>query len=188
MENVLQKILRVVRWVFIILGVVFIALVIYRIPAVEEKEQTALAIKRIYAQKITLDDVMGNNLPPVPDSGANDATIAGIDSNRNGVRDDVELAIFKAYPDSAKIRAAELQYALTQQMFLTQVFNVETWKAVAEKNGRAHLCIIDTKGNRKEVEGLVFNTAERVDAREKIYDFITSYGPEPGEPCDISLN
>ena len=39
-------------------------------------------------------------------------TIAGIDANKNGIRGDMELAIFKQYPDSAKTRAVLLQYAL----------------------------------------------------------------------------
>ena len=53
---------------------------------------------------------MGTNLPPQPYEPENDATVAGLDKNNNGIRDDVELAIFAKYPKSAKIRAAELQY------------------------------------------------------------------------------
>ncbi len=158
----------------------------YRIPAVIQKRQTQGAVVVIHVQRITLDDAMGKRLPFEPSPETRDATIAGVDVNNNGIRDDVELTLFKKYPNSVQVRAAELQYALTEQMFLTRVSNTETWKAVSEENARAQLCIIDNHTNRKEVEDLVFNTAARVKAREKAYDFITSYGPEPGEPCDIS--
>ena len=50
---------------------------------------------------------MGKNLPAQPDQKLNDSTIAGIDENKNGIRDDVELAIFKKYPDNAKTLETE---------------------------------------------------------------------------------
>jgi hypothetical protein len=152
-----------------------------------DKDKTDAAVAAIHAQKITADDVSGKWLPPVPDQSKNDSTIAGIDANNNGVRDDVEHAIFKKYINNTKIREAELQYAMTEQMFLTRVFNTETWKAVAEENGRAQTCILEMKANRKEVEGLEFNTPSRISSREKAYEFITSYGPAEGEPCDASV-
>ena len=76
----------------------------------------------------------GEHLPPPPDPAQVDATIEGVDANANGIRDDVELAIFERYPDSLKIRAAELQYAMALQMYLTEVFNSETLVAVILKD------------------------------------------------------
>ena len=152
---------------------------------VGEKHITDVAVAHIHAQKLTPADISGTHLPPVPDTSKNNESVAGIDSNNDGIRDDVELALFKEYPNSTGVRSAELQYALVEQMFLTQVFNSETWKAVAEEAGRAQLCIIDQKANRTEVEELVFNTPLRNEAREKAYEFITSYSPASGEPCDI---
>src|ERR1700761_2907630 len=104
------------RWPLSVLVVAYAALVIWRIPAVTEQQKTAATIATINAQKITMADVMGTDLPPVPYEPENDATVAGIDANNNGIRDDVELAIFKEYPNSPRIRAAELQYAMTEQM------------------------------------------------------------------------
>ena len=37
-----------------------------------------------------------------------DATIAGVDANENGIRDDVELAIFKEYPNFPYLQAVKL--------------------------------------------------------------------------------
>ena len=91
--------------------------------------------------KITLDDVMGKNLPPDPGADA-DKTVQGIDVNQNGIRDDVELAIFREYPDSAKTRAVLLQYALALQMEATQkIVNKETVTEVVREQSRAYSCV-----------------------------------------------
>ncbi|MDR1285949.1 MAG: hypothetical protein LBJ88_07090, partial [Campylobacteraceae bacterium] len=44
----------------------------------------------------------GHQLPPCPDPIKNDETLLGIDSNNNGVRDDVEIWIYNTY-DTYKI-------------------------------------------------------------------------------------
>jgi hypothetical protein len=41
--------------------------------------------------------VNGHVLPPEPDPVENDATLGGVDSNNNGVRDDVERKIYEKY-------------------------------------------------------------------------------------------
>ena len=101
--NILHTVWRWVRWPLAVLVVAYIGLVIYRLPAVGEKQRTADTIAAIQTQKITIADVMGTTLPPQPYEPENDATVAGIDKNNNGIRDDVELAIFAKYPNSAKI-------------------------------------------------------------------------------------
>jgi hypothetical protein len=42
-------------------------------------------------------EVNGHRLPPEPDKTLNDSTLLGIDTNNNGVRDDVERWIYKTY-------------------------------------------------------------------------------------------
>ncbi|HUD03093.1 MAG TPA: hypothetical protein VMR46_03745 [Candidatus Paceibacterota bacterium] len=195
--TILHTVWRWVKWPLAILVVAYIALVIYRLPAVGEKQRTADAVAHIQAQKITMADVMGTNLPPQPYEPENDATVAGLDKNNNGIRDDVELAIFAKYPHSAKIRAAELQYALADQLILTQVFNADTWIAVAEQQSRAYACVgesIPTKdlatliSRTKEVDDLVFNTQIRNSAKDQSYSFTTSYALPDTDLCDIDLN
>ncbi len=41
--------------------------------------------------------IQGHTLPPEPDPAINNATLLGVDSNDNGVRDDVERWIYKTY-------------------------------------------------------------------------------------------
>ncbi len=47
--------------------------------------------------------IHGYTLPPAPDPAINNATLLGIDSNNNGVRDDVEIWILKKYKDKHPI-------------------------------------------------------------------------------------
>lgn len=194
-------------WIVVSLAVAFVALVIVRMFHFANLERTNAQVAKIHATKLTLDDVMGKNLPPDPGAEA-DKTIAGIDVNKNGIRDDVELAIFKEYPDSARIRAAELQYALELQNELNNVFNSETLVATIQEEGRGHLCIKNTVPPRKvsdssstitsnlvlisaranEVEELVVNTEMRKSKQKEIYQqFMTSYGSIEKEDCDIDL-
>ena len=51
----------------------------------------------------------GDNLPPDPGE-AGKATLAGIDSDADGIRDDIQRYIALTYPDSQKTRAALRQF------------------------------------------------------------------------------
>ena len=140
--------------------IAFAVLVAVRMPNSINKQKTAEQVAKIHATKLTLDDVMGKNLPPDPGAEA-DKTIAGVDANNNGIRDDVELAIFKEYPDSAKTRAAYLQYAVALQIGLTQVFNSETLVAMAQETSRARGCFY-------ELDEEIRASIQREDSFEKI--------------------
>ncbi len=175
------------KWPVFALVMAYAVLVGWRTFWLFDAEKTTEAVAAIHAQKLTLADVEGANLPPQPDQAENDATVAGVDRNNNGIRDDVELAIFKKYPNDKKARAAALQYAMTEQMYLTRVYNVETWKAVAEEVGRAGICVLEARGDRKIVDDIVFNTQIRKDFKERVFEYITSYGSAGGTPCDVSI-
>jgi len=66
-------------------------------------------IDNIVSNTISLDiywEVNGHRLPPMPDEKKNNETLLGIDSNSNGVRDDVERWIYERYKDKHPIYAA----------------------------------------------------------------------------------
>lgn len=208
-KSIFRRIWRVARIPLAVIFVSFVALMIYRYPAVKERIRTEEVVKQIRAQKLTLTDVMGENLPPEPDANLNDATLEGVDANYNGIRDDVEIAIFKLHPDSARIRAAQLQYAMALQNEMTsKVFNSETLVAVIQKEGRAFSCIGETapkvtlqdsnekwteqdkvvKTRVKEVVDFVLNTEIRKQKQNEIYKkYMTSFKELQGENCDIDL-
>jgi hypothetical protein len=190
MKGSLKVIWLWVKWPVLVLVVAYGALVIWRTFVLFDEDKTKEAVAGIHAARITLADVNGDNLPPVPDQAENDATVEGVDKNNNGIRDDVELAIFAKYPNDKKARAAALQYAMTEQMYLTKVTNMETWKAVAEEVGRAESCLIRAKTGSEDFElisDLVFNSSQRKAIRTEVFNYITSHGDAEGTPCDIAI-
>jgi hypothetical protein len=123
-------------------------------------KETAASIR---AMRIQVRDVDGSFLPPAPTEEEINATIAGPDKNNNGIRDDVERAIFEKYPmkkitdyrlqmtdraaerdENFKLRAASLQYAQSQQIFLTMVHDKKTMEAALERDSVAYACLDTT--------------------------------------------
>jgi len=194
-----KRIWRAARWPIYTILIAYIALVIYRIPAVDEQARTKDAVAFIHSQKITLDDVMGKNIPHIPDATISSTTIAGVDENRNGIRDDVEIWILENHFPSARIRAAEMQYALALQLELTQVFNSGTLVAASQEASRGLGCLFEsaaastlierntiTRGLMSEVENLMLNTEIRKQKRNSVFEkYMVSHGDIEGQDCDI---
>jgi hypothetical protein len=210
MKTFFFNIWRIGRWILLVILILFVGLVIYRIPFVAEQEETQEAIEYIKAQKLVMEDVSGERLPPHPDQKLVDATVEGVDVNKNNIRDDVELAIFEMYPgnENIKIRSAMLQYAMALQLYITEVFNSETWKVAVQKSGRGSGCLFATSpkvtlddndeviqeafnvgtSRLQEVENLILNTKQRQDVYFTIDNYATSFGSSIGEDCDLVFN
>ncbi len=68
-----------------------------------------------------LKEINGHILPPIPDSILNTATLEGIDSNNNGIRDDVERWVLETYQDYGCIATeVSLKGANLAQLITTQ--------------------------------------------------------------------
>ena len=200
-----KEVWKWLRWPAGAAAAIYIALFLYGAYLHGEKFATEEAVAFINSQKLTMADVTGENLPPPPDAA--NTSLEGVDANVNGIRDDVELAIFEMYPTAANIRAAELQYAKALQLELSKwVFNEETFVAAVLQGKRGHSCVYDTgpqvnlsmsqeevekrfavpDGRVGEVENLVFNTEDRKLKREEVYGkYMTSHGDSEGPDCDI---
>ena len=77
------------------------------------------------------------------------------------------------------------------QMYLTEVFNSETWIASAQQTGRSYGCIYDSadslntaKSRREAVNGLVINTPERESYYKNLDKHETSFKVLLGSDCD----
>jgi hypothetical protein len=184
MKKTLSKIWHWVRWPLAVLVVGFVVLVAWRLKLLYEQDDTNAAVAAIHANKLTEEDVFGP-LPVEPDKVANDATLAGIDTNNNGIRDDVERALYFKYKDSAKEAAPAFQYAKALQMEFTSVYNSPTLVAVLQEESRASLCLLDTKKD-EEIDKLVFDTDLRKQARDDLYNkYMTSYSLPNQDGCDL---
>ena len=197
---------KILKWTGIILLGLFILAEIIRLPFRLQEEKTVAQVAKIHATKLTLDDVMGKNLPPDPGANA-DKTVQGIDANNNGIRDDVELVIFQEYPNSAKTRAVLLQYALALQMETIQpIVNTETVTEVVREQSRAYACIgeiLTRDDNNKKIMDKYFkdgnnlrsfvkekqlNTPERKKYRTDFLENIGSYNESDNQVCDINYS
>ncbi len=194
-------IIKILKWAGATIVVAFVVLVAVRMFVLGEKEKTAVQVAKIHATKLTLDDVLGKNLPPDPGVEA-DRTVRGVDANNNGIRDDVELAVFKEYPNSAKTRAVLLQYALVLQMQMTlPIVNMETVTASVESGDRANHCIWsissrsdiekfveETTSNENFVKKQQLNTEQRKSDQSNFYKYLGSYTSPRGNGCDLDLS
>ena len=66
----------------------------------------------------TQESINGIAVPPNPDSTANQATVGGVDSNGNGIRDDVDRMIATEFGSNPSSYAEAAAYARTQQAAL----------------------------------------------------------------------
>lgn len=110
-------------------------------------------------------------LPPDPGE-AGKATIVGIDSDNDGVRDDIQRYIAMTYRDSAKTRAALTQTVKVMQNELLDANDKEKSIRHAEESDRADTCLWYILGSvdasykmGKDLLPVVLNT----DARNKAY-------------------
>jgi len=76
--------------------------------------------------------VNGHVLPPEPDKALNDSTLLGIDSNNNGVRDDVERWIYEEYKDKHPIHVD-----------------------IGMQAARGYKLVLETPAKAKEIRGVV---------------------------------
>lgn len=143
-------------------------------------------------QTTSQQTINGIAVPPAPDPVANNATLLGVDSNSNGVRDDVERQVATMYGANANQYAAALQVARSDQAYLAA--NGDPVKSTAATSNAviAGACIAD-KFNTEWLAGskaidylspLTFNTPERMAAYRATSAASTEIStPIPANPC-----
>jgi hypothetical protein len=115
--------------------------------------------------KILITEKMEGELPPDPKK-AGKRTLLGIDSDNDGVRDDIQRYIYFTYPDEEKVRSALTQVALQWQGLLSQANDPEAAYFHTTKMMRHGECLDYMKGRiaGKMIAALdaeVLNTRER---------------------------
>jgi len=163
------------------LVVVVIALVAYNNIAVWEGADKIVLVAPPYLNKQQSQSseagiTNGIAVPPEPDLTINNATLAGVYFNNNGVRDDVERWIAINVPESAKKRANLMVYAkATQQALLSE----SEPEAVAAAKDRISVieCFdylgVPTQERRwREVLAIILNTELRLTAFDTYQDKI----------------
>ena len=135
-------------------------------------------------------EVNGHRLPPEPDPKVNDATLGGVDSNNNGVRDDVERKIYEKYP--VKLHQALLMdvakfYQMAMSKPIEKAHEVEKYSTEVG-NCALHLKHIKQRPEnwrdaKLQLKYISINTKERV-RKYLDYNIALSGGVYGSSPAD----
>ncbi|QDK42953.1 hypothetical protein DOM21_16140 [Bacteriovorax stolpii] len=152
------------------------------------------------AEKARLEIVDGYKTPPMPDKDQNDKDALGIDSNNNGVRDDIEIWINyagKNYNERMALRqlAADLQY---EAKVFSGDINAKIVSHVVSVVYTSVLCVDHVLGfkNSKEMIRLMRELYKNTKLRTKIFErdneFSYAFSPvrerkEPQDMCGFKL-
>lgn len=140
-------------------------------------------------------EINGHRLPPEPNPTINNATLLGVDTNNNGVRDDVERWIYTYYEKPIE-HAVIMQSARAYQIVIQEpekaleslpIMQAATrcesyWSFRAKRNGEA-FWLEEYKDYEKEISPLQFNTADRFLAYKK-YNRTLSGGVYSGDKLE----
>lgn len=104
-------------------------------------------------------------LPPDPGE-AGKQTLLGIDSDSDGVRDDIQRYIYFAYPDNEKVRVALTQIAIEYQGLLSQASDPDAAFNHATRMARHGECVDYIQGETASdtlaaLKAEILNTKER---------------------------
>lgn len=144
----------------------------------------------VVSNAIDLDiywEVNGHRLPPEPDETLNNSTLLGIDTNNNGVRDDVERWIYNEYKDEHPIYIdIAMQEAREDKLILE---HPEKAKEIHDEVNKAVVCQGYYKYEAKYYGDPILIQEDAVDEyfRSKIY-FNTEERKEAYEQYDSLLS
>ena len=119
-------------------------------------------------------------LPPEPDPILNDTTIHGIDANKNGVRDDIEIYIYKNETQDWNLFNAYLQYFRNKHDIIRNLNNDKVfYRLVEEVSTDVSACIAffepRNKFNPYAQSRLFYNTGARKKASAMVNNKMRSF-------------
>lgn len=138
------------------------------------------------------DPYHGILVPPEPDPSLNKATLLGVDSNGNGVRDDVERIIAAQYGTNFNRYDAAMRFAKSNQEYLLANGDVAKSTAATSHAAIVGACMYDKyAGDAIQVEKvidylfpIIFNTPERMKAYSATSKSSTEVSTDlPDDPC-----
>jgi len=141
--------------------------------------------------------INGYILPPEPDPAINNSTLLGVDSNDNGVRDDVERKIIIKYKKPIEIELMMANAKVAQEILESPLSEAQELQKKFSRVGNCEMYLldygIDIKRSAKVSEDFTYNTKSR--ARKYIeYNKALSGGVYGGkisdwnaEACDFDV-
>ena len=126
--------------------------------------------------RLPVDPFHGLVVPPDPGAAAN-ATVAGVDTNQNGIRDEVDRYIAQTYgADTTKFVAAQTLAKAKQLILVTPTTDVNAATAAVNANADSGVCLADKFENdpvaairmNDDLVLRTFNTNDRQKQRQAI--------------------
>lgn len=119
-----------------------------------------------------------NGIPVPPDPGAaGEATVAGIDTDNNGIRDDIDRFIAAKYgTNSRAVKAARQSAAARQQVITADATNRTAARIALQDSGDAGVCAgkafreagLDPGSELEEIFLRTYNTPERLEQYKSV--------------------
>ncbi len=155
-----------------------------------------LLTSNIYSETIN-----SYELPPEPDQEINNATLLGIDSNNNGVRDDVERWIYHTYSSPIE-RGLLMQFSRAYQKVIVNPSQALQTKKYVDNASSCEFYFLENNKNflnkyeyvyfTKEMRRVQFNTLKRHIAYEKYQGALSggvySSSPALKNKCEFDEN
>lgn len=104
-----------------------------------------------------------DKLPPMPDPIKN-STLLGVDSDKDGIRDDVQIWIEKNYPANLPLKSSLKQYAKAKQELLGSVNDKKRSNQAMINVFKATSCKFDIQTEQNTSIGTITDLTERLDA------------------------
>jgi len=119
--------------------------------------------------------------------------LSGPDTDQNGIRDDLDQWLTKAYPDAAERQAMQRAAAALQATLTVDFHDLVAVRAVADRNSQAVQCLWMFPASPRlalpgraltELEGLTMNTPKRMAYYQLFAQLIGSQLPRAPMVCD----
>lgn len=130
----------------------------------------ALEAKKAHPELTVFD---GDVEPAMPDQSENDSTVYGIDSNKNGTRDDVEIWINRTYPDPNVRMAMKQKHKIFQKIMLIKEGDSEASNRLFQEEDHSVDCLetfFDSFEEFDENDTKLIKVTRNVDKRSLQYN------------------
>lgn len=118
---------------------------------------------------------------PAPDPKLNDKTIAGVDSDGDGIRDDIQRWINESFSAQLKVKMAMRALAIGRQLALLNVGNKEQSVLAANKVLNDTTCLLTINGVNEGVKLMRGLESKLLNTKDRLYADLKSNANFSGE-------
>ena len=122
---------------------------------------------------------------PAPNPKTNDKTVAGVDSDGDGIRDDIQRWINETYSTQPKIKMAMNQVAMGKQLSLMNVGNKEQSIIASKKSLDSNSCAYVILGLDEGAKAIRVLKAKLLNTKDRLYTEIKANANFSGQSWDL---